>query len=111
MWLSVEKVISNALATLSSSSIFRFPSSVVRERMVGGFAAVAPPALQYTGRLLQAFLVEYVTRTVAGQRVFRGVHLESEAQHDVEGGRIVAVAARVSEHRLLVELAAIRLGT
>lgn len=86
-------------------------SLVVREGMVGCVAAVAPPTLQYAGRLLQRLLVEHVPGTVAGQGVLRVVQVRGEAQHDVEGGRIVAMAAGVPVQWLLVELAAIRLGT
>lgn len=79
--------------------------------MIGCLAAVAPPALQNTGRLLQRLLVEYVPAAVAGQRVHGVVQMPGEAQDNVESGLIIAMAAGVSVRWLLVELAAIRLST
>lgn len=78
------------------------------ERMVGSaITDLLPTVFQVPGGLLQRFTIEQ-RRIVAG-RIFALVKVPMEAEHYVEGGRIVRVTARVTVLRLLLVATTARL--
>lgn len=85
---------------------------VVRERVLRGVADVFAPVLEDPRRLLERLEVEQTPRGgVLVRRVLGLVEAERVPEDDVEGGRVVPVAARVPVLGLLVVLAAAGLGT
>ena len=79
--------------------------------MVGRFADVPSQLLQDSHRLVQGLGRVKQRIPIKVQRVLLVVKAERQAQDDVQRGRIVVVAARVPVQRLLVQLAAIGLGS
>lgn len=83
--------------------------SVLRVRVVRGLADVPAHLLKDASGFVQGLGVKQ-RLPIKVQRILLVVEAERESQDDVQSGRIVVVAARVPVERLLVQLAAVRLG-